>query len=253
MGEVTRLRGMFYAGNSEKHLELRKQACETVRPDFFASSARLTVQVAAWGKRGGVPHAVVATSALTNAILNDNPKYTSVQSISAVYSTAYSQFVTGLTDVEQTSKSKKSMFDIGREIGLPSSFIDLRHRITHEGQVSLVELRHSAREGLNWLYEYYWKQFMDNQTETSDGKHDGKTGDQTDLRAELKSSLRWFKKKRLGTEKKLPSKSNKKFFPGSIDKVVKKLGGLCLNKPERLVVLVDVLLHEGLLIPPTKV
>ena len=215
----------------------------------------LIVQVSAWQKRGGVPHAIVATSALTDAGLNDNPKYASVQSISAVYSTAYSQFVTGLTDVEQTSKAKKSMFEVGRDIAMPPAFIELRHQITHEGQVSLVELRRSAKEAIDWLYEYYWKQLTGNEQKTNSSFEHGQ---KVVPRAELKPILRSFNNKQVEAAKTYSALAKKGQLTTDlcihgIKPMVRQVVNLCMNEPKNIKVLVGVLLDEELLVPPSKV
>ena len=167
-----------------------------------------------------------------------------------MYSTAFSQFVTGLTDVEQTAKTKKSMFDVGREIEMPAAYIDLRHRITHEGQVSLIELRRCTKLALMWLDEYYWKHLGHN-------AHSNVLDDEqeAELRAKLKSILKEFKRRRLGSGKWAPKRVGrdaKRFKPGCLKQVVESINGLCANKHQELCLLINVLLDEKFLIPPTK-
>lgn len=65
--------------------------------------------------------------------------------------------MTGLTDVEQNARQKLSMFAVGKKIGLPASFVELRHQIIHEEMPSLINLRRAAVEALRWLYDDYWK------------------------------------------------------------------------------------------------
>jgi hypothetical protein len=49
------------------------------------------------------------------------------------------------------------MFDVSKGIGLPESFVELRHRITHEELPSLTELRRAIQDALLWLWNDYWK------------------------------------------------------------------------------------------------
>lgn len=49
------------------------------------------------------------------------------------------------------------MYGVARTIGLPASFVELRHQGTHEPMPSLAQLRPAARRALGWIWEYYWK------------------------------------------------------------------------------------------------
>jgi len=62
-----------------------------------------------------------------------------------------------LTDVGQNRKRKLSMYDLGKDIGLPAAFIDLRHQIIHDNLPGLVVLRQNAHRAVKWLYQHYWK------------------------------------------------------------------------------------------------
>ncbi len=48
------------------------------------------------------------------------------------------------------------MFDVAKEIGLPASFIELRHRIAHEDMPNLKTLQDATQRALKWLYNDYW-------------------------------------------------------------------------------------------------
>jgi hypothetical protein len=54
-----------------------------------------------------------------------------------------------------------SMYSIAKMIGLPATFVELRHQATHEQLPSLVKLRSAARKALAWIWEYYWKHLDD--------------------------------------------------------------------------------------------
>lgn len=49
------------------------------------------------------------------------------------------------------------MFDLGKGIGLPAAFIDLRHQIIHGTLPSLIVLRQNTQRAVQWLYLHYWK------------------------------------------------------------------------------------------------
>lgn len=50
------------------------------------------------------------------------------------------------------------MYSIAKVIGLPATFVELRHQATHEQLPSLAKLRPAAHMALDWIWDYYWKQ-----------------------------------------------------------------------------------------------
>lgn len=66
-------------------------------------------------------------------------------------------FVTGLLDSYQDKARKLSMYGVAKTIGLPASFVELRHQGTHEPMPSLTQLRPAARRALVWIWGYYWQ------------------------------------------------------------------------------------------------
>jgi ribosomal biogenesis protein LAS1 len=49
------------------------------------------------------------------------------------------------------------MYDVAKAVGLPATFVELRHQATHEQLPSLTRLRAAARKALEWIWEYYWR------------------------------------------------------------------------------------------------
>ncbi|TWU78347.1 rRNA-processing protein las1 [Metarhizium rileyi] len=72
-----------------------------------------------------------------------------------------SSFVTGLLDGHQDKQRKQSMYSVAKTIGLPATFVELRHQATHEQLPSLAKLRAAARKALAWIWDYYWKDLAD--------------------------------------------------------------------------------------------
>jgi ribosomal biogenesis protein LAS1 len=68
---------------------------------------------------------------------------------------SFHRFVTGLVDSKLHGR-KKSMFQKACELGLPASFVELRHEATHRELPSLVVLRGATHRSLEWLWGYYW-------------------------------------------------------------------------------------------------
>lgn len=77
-----------------------------------------------------------------------------IQLTSEIYN--YS-FVTGLLDSQQDKQRKVSMYSIAKTIGLPATFVELRHQATHEQLPSLSKLRTAAKKALAWIWDFYWK------------------------------------------------------------------------------------------------
>lgn len=57
------------------------------------------------------------------------------------------------------------MYSIAKTIGLPATFVELRHQATHEQLPSLLKLRTAAKKALAWIWDYYWKNLPDDTSE----------------------------------------------------------------------------------------
>ncbi|KAE8385131.1 glyoxylase [Aspergillus alliaceus] len=134
------VRSQFYPPLASEGPDMRSKACATV---------------AAWKLRGNLPHTVEATALLTDAILHDDARKNSIFSIRATYSAAFCRFVTGLVD-SKLHGQRKTMFQRAIDLGLPASFVELRHEATHRELPSLTVLRNAAQRSLEWLWDYYW-------------------------------------------------------------------------------------------------
>lgn len=160
---------------------------------FFDLTTRADGQVTAWQHRGGVPHAVAATSGLVAALLHDQQTAGTLPAahteeeeagdehrpstasgrfpvpaavLAAVYSAMFAAFVTGYLDAQQTGAAKRSMHDLAAGLAMPREFVAVRHAIAHQGGTSgggpsLRELRRVSRDGLRWIYDRYWCGILD--------------------------------------------------------------------------------------------
>ncbi|OBT69397.1 hypothetical protein VE03_01220 [Pseudogymnoascus sp. 23342-1-I1] len=111
--------------------------------------------VSVWAQRGNCPHLIESTALLISASVNDKPG-SSAYAVRAAYSAAFCRFVTGLLDGYQDKKHKLSMFSIAKNIGLPATFVELRHQCTHEELPSLGKLRGACERSLDWIWKQYW-------------------------------------------------------------------------------------------------
>ncbi|PHH59559.1 hypothetical protein CDD81_2866 [Ophiocordyceps australis] len=119
-------------------------------------------RVSMWMSRQHCSHMVESTALLTAALLSDDDAAVegnawATYAVRATYATAFSRFVTGLLDGHQDKLRKQSMYSLANKIGLPASFVELRHQSTHEQLPSRAKLRSMAIKALQWIWNYYWK------------------------------------------------------------------------------------------------
>jgi ribosomal biogenesis protein LAS1 len=48
------------------------------------------------------------------------------------------------------------MYALAKTLGLPATYVELRHQATHEELPSVQRLRGAARKALKWIWEHYW-------------------------------------------------------------------------------------------------
>ncbi|KAJ5050581.1 uncharacterized protein L3040_002458 [Drepanopeziza brunnea f. sp. 'multigermtubi'] len=147
--DLLAVRADFYPGP-------RRQDLDVVRERRHAAAAR----VAVWMQRGNCPHLVESTALLTAAMLNDG-KGNATYCVRAAYAAAFCRFVTGLLDSHQDKRRKLSMYSIAKTIGLPATYVELRHQVTHEELPSLSKLRTATQKALHWIWDYYWAKLPD--------------------------------------------------------------------------------------------
>ncbi|KAG0640274.1 Las1-like-domain-containing protein [Tuber brumale] len=104
-------------------------------------------KVRAWSTRMRIPHSIESTAFLTQAILTDTP------------------FVNGLLDPAQTSTFALPMHKLAKTLGLPPSFVKIRHATTHEALSSLPLLRTATTRALDWLWGNYWCSLSDSNSD----------------------------------------------------------------------------------------
>ncbi|KAI0885282.1 Las1-domain-containing protein [Annulohypoxylon maeteangense] len=169
--ELLRVREQFYpsssTGDPQHNQDVGDDGDDGERNDEEivkeeAAKQHAVSRVSMWMQRGNCPHLVESTALLMAAILSDLHETraranSSSYALRAAYSAAFSRFVTGLLDGQQDKQRKMSMYAVAKTIGLPATFVELRHQATHEQLPSLSKLRAAARKALVWIWEYYWK------------------------------------------------------------------------------------------------
>lgn len=119
-----------------------------------ATNKRLGLEkVKMYLSRGKVPHAVNATASLVSLELMGN---TESECLQQAYCSCLTRIVNGLLDPFQLASVALPLLKLAKEIGLPSSFVEIRHMATHEDLPSLDHLRLIAAEAKEWLSVNYW-------------------------------------------------------------------------------------------------
>ncbi|KAH9812582.1 Las1-like-domain-containing protein [Melampsora americana] len=80
---------------------------------------------------------------------------------------ALTRFVNSMVDPLQTSMFARSIADLAKQLSLPLSLVQLRHRSTHEELPSETVLLDSARIAVDWLYTRYWYPTMNQMLSSS--------------------------------------------------------------------------------------
>ena len=62
------------------------------------------------------------------------------------------------------------MYSIAKSIGLPATYVELRHQATHEELPSLPKLRTATQKALWWIWDYYWVKLPTELVDTEDCK-----------------------------------------------------------------------------------
>ncbi|KAK3373872.1 Las1-like-domain-containing protein [Lasiosphaeria ovina] len=193
-GELLAVRQQFYPNrNKDDDDSQQRQTIPAQNGDAHTkrqqNQQRAVARVSVWMHRGNCPHMVESTALLTAAILGDQQLVaspaaaaddwlagggpvsvsgsrsgsalsSSSYAVRAAYSAAFSRFVTGLLDSHQDKQRKMSMYGVAKSVGLPATFVELRHQATHEQLPSLTRLRAAARLALDWIWDYYWKHLL---------------------------------------------------------------------------------------------
>jgi ribosomal biogenesis protein LAS1 len=83
------------------------------------------------------------------------------------------------------------MYSIAKNIGLPATFVELRHQCTHEELPSLPKLRSAAEKSLQWIWGNYWKDLQEKSLSSAQTE---------DCRTIVREYLSW----RTGSERQNP-------------------------------------------------
>lgn len=129
------------------------------------------------------------------------------------------------------------MFQRATDLGLPASFVELRHEATHREPPSLVVLRKAAQRSLEWLWDNYWASVADD-SGASASTHDNSAS----VRATLCDALRPLSG---GSMDPVPKKRKR----DQAVSVAMRLVSVCNISASGVRLLSSVLLERGFLVP----
>jgi ribosomal biogenesis protein LAS1 len=132
------------------------------------------------------------------------------------------------------------MFQRAMDLGLPASFVELRHEATHREPPSLVVLRKAAQRSLEWLWDNYWASIADASYAPVLDHDDGAS-----VKAALEEALLPLTSG-VDVEGQIVSKKRKRDFGVS---VAMQIGSICNVSANATRVLGEVLLQKGVLVP----
>lgn len=133
------------------------------------------------------------------------------------------------------------MFQRAMDLGLPASFVELRHEATHREPPSLVVLRKATSRSLEWLWDHYWAH-IDDMGDVSVVE----PNDPISTRSALKSALQHIPGD--SGAQPLPKKRKLELEDG----VASQIASICNSSDRALIMLPTVLLDESNLVNPER-
>lgn len=161
--------------------------------------------------------------------------------------TRCSRFVTGMVDLSQTGVFKRSMYQAANHIGLPESFVELRHQATHDELPVLLVLRQAVTRSLKWLWQYYWRT-IDIRSGALDSEDEAFVDGIMNLKDRFRSILRGYMEARMDVVKGKTSKPAR----DELTKTCQELVLICKGNDATLKMLATVLLECEFLIPADR-
>jgi ribosomal biogenesis protein LAS1 len=142
------------------------------------------------------------------------------------------------------------MYEKAKQIGLPASFIDIRHDAIHGDLPSLIVLRQAADKALLWLWNDYWK-YLAVDTDTLD---EDEATSIREKREKLQGEFRRVARAHFAAVP-LPSSASLPQDSGSAKAVKQtclRFVRVCKGEKLALAELVNVLLEDDILIPGSR-
>ncbi|KAI9883487.1 MAG: hypothetical protein M1823_004733 [Watsoniomyces obsoletus] len=154
------------------------------------------------------------------------------------------------------------MYEIAEEIGLPASFVELRHAVTHDELPSVTVLRHAVNRSLAWLWDHYWQRIdeetgllKDDETSTSNDVQVSKETFKDIFRPYIKWKIKQAREKKesgeqIGSSKAMNSTTSQE--KEMIDRACRRCVRICRGNTKAMAVLASALLDTRLMIPANR-
>ena len=189
---------------------------------------------------------------LTEAILQDWPGSSVTKLMMQLsYSTAICRFVNGLLDPAQKSHFAVPMHTLAINLGLPPSFVEIRHAATHDSLPSLVVLRVACKRALDWLWDNFWLA-VEESVSNGGGYTASLFAAETDSAQELRAQIlveQWVKLRRPIIRKQQHTKSRE--LSKEAVALVKDCASLC-QEEDGTAMLIDTILEYDIESPTSE-
>ncbi|SGZ58035.1 CIC11C00000002061 [Sungouiella intermedia] len=155
--------------------------------------------------RGKLPHGVECTALFASLALADIPGANTFVLRNA-YALALVRFVNGMLDPFQQGQYASALVNIAKIVGLPLSFVEIRHAATHEELPTLEALRALALKATKWLQDNFWSELNEDVSgESSQGRNSGVAENKAAHGASDGDIVRWLKIFKRGRKRLLDS------------------------------------------------
>lgn len=147
------------------------------------------------------------------------------------------------------------MFQRAIDLGLPASFVELRHEATHRELPSLIVLRNATQRSLEWLWDYYWAKADPHAVSGPVNTGVLDSGAAPDDEGLLKESMRETLGPLIkngddgGSSAEPPAKKRKPLQSQYQTSIATQLASTCKAAKNGAVILARLFLDEGVLVP----
>jgi ribosomal biogenesis protein LAS1 len=151
-------------------------------------------------------------------------------------------FVTGFVD-SKLHGQKQTMFQKAAVLGIPTSFVELRHEATHRDLPSLAVLRGATQRALEWLWDYYWEKLEFSRTAATGITVSSLPGDTESIKKELRRICDQI----MQEETAEPSREKRRL--DHAHSVGPHLMSICKRRSNGICLLSTLLLQEYIIVP----
>ena len=143
------------------------------------------------------------------------------------------------------------MYAKAKQIGLPASFVELRHEATHGDLPSLLSFRRAAERSLDWLWNDYWR-YLDVRSGNLDEDELDAFGEGRErLKENFRVVLRDYNEACADTAR-MTGRGDMAMPAGLTDKTCLEIVKICKNEKLVIAELAKVLLEYQMMVPISR-